>query len=200
MLDCIFFITAKHETDNSFHQSLLIFQHKFRWVKALPQPCFVTLNTNVWQDLDRHRTANSSTHLYLGWIWHCGSHSCSYERLQKDRVCSVWEQVDTPRFTWGYKEENGVLTPVDILKYMKKLKEMLARGKETQRRKKKINPWFCSLIWSCAKILNDVYWYLETENEAFQVLLVQKNHEGLLRSNARRARTSTSVWNGTAGK
>lgn len=65
--------------------------------------------------------------------------ACCYERLLEDLdclECKVLAEVDSPRLTQGYEEKHGVLAPVDVLKHMKKLKELLARGKETQKRKK----------------------------------------------------------------
>lgn len=40
--------------------------------------------------------------------------------------CKVLEEVDTLRITHGYEEKHGVLAHVDVLKHMKKLKELLA--------------------------------------------------------------------------
>ena len=62
-----------------------------------------------------------------------------YERLLEDVDClkyKVLGEVDTLRLTQGYEEKHGVLAPVVVLKHMKKLKELLARGKEPQKRKK----------------------------------------------------------------
>lgn len=61
----------------------------------------------------------------------------SDERLLGDLdclKCKVLEEADSLGLTRGYEEKkHSVLAPVDVLKLTRKLKELLARGKERSR-------------------------------------------------------------------
>lgn len=82
-----------------------------------------------------------STHCYVSHVVRQQTQACCFERLLEDLDCLkcevVSEEVDSPRLTQGYEEKHGVLAPVDVLKHKKKLKELLARGNETQKKDKR---------------------------------------------------------------